>query len=1398
MEGKEVGIAADRGLDILRISREKGVFLELNDGGLSLKSEKGEIDSVLLGIIRENKQDIIRHLEKLKKNGQKRDIDRISEKVIAYDKTGMTHIPLSYSQERLWFIDKIQGSVQYHIPMTLEFKGGLDTDVLEKTFRTIITRHSILRTVIKEEEGVGYQELLDPDNWKLEYDEGKMLDVLRLKVSEFISTPFNLAEDYMVKGCLYEKGSGEYLLAIVFHHISSDGWSNDIVMREFTEVYEAYRRKAAPNLPGLPLQYQDYAIWQRKYITGEFLENQLNYWDSKLSGVPALELPTDFNRPAVQSVAGSSYSFKLERELAHQLNMICKKEGVTLYMLLLSAFKVLLYRYTGQEDICVGSPIAGRTQAELEGVVGFFVNTLALRTNLGGNPAFIDVLNQVKTTTLEAYEHQQVPFEKIVERVVKNRDMGRSPLFQAMFTLQNSGSKDQSAATPDDEDLSGFEYETQTAKFDLHLTAVESSQTIYCGINYSTDIFGRKRIQQMAAHYSTLLKSIVKDLCQPVGRLSMLQPSEEKQLLYEFNDTAADYPREKTVTDLFRQQVTATPLNTAVVYEGESYSYRQLDEASDQLAAYLQALGVTAETLVPICMERSIDSIIGILGILKAGGAYVPIGPDYPQERISFIIEDTAATMVLSTGAALDKLSFLPGAVQLIDIGTGKIPVTDSSVAKNASANSSSNLMYVIYTSGSTGKPKGVMIEHVSALNTILSQITESAVKETDRCLQFINTTFDVSVSEIFTALLSGASLYIIKEELKYDIDYFINFVKDNQISIANLPPAFFGILPVNRLSGIRTITTAGEQAVFEPSKLFAENGRFINAYGPTECSIYATAFAGSIEDKIPIGRPILNTQIYILDKEDNLSPLGAAGELCIGGAGLARGYLNRAELTREKFVPNLFRPGERMYRTGDLARWLPDGNIEFLGRKDDQVKIRGYRIELGEIENALAGLDGIKSCCVLARPDAEGSKRLIGYVVQEGGLDKSLIESGLRAVLPDYMVPRLWVSLDVMPLNSNGKIDRKALPNPDMSSLSGKAYVAPRTAEEAALADIWMELLKVERVGVNDNFFELGGHSLMATRLVSVVATRMNKSIAVRSLLEYPVLADLAQKIAAEPAKSHKETGHLVKMQNSATGDPVFILPGTYGFSDGYFELAKALGTDYPVFGINMYGYNGNEQPLTTVEEIAALNIRWIKDSIKRPGHYNLIGHSLGGLVACEMMRQLQLKEDIEESSLILLDTPVALDPPKMRDIDICGTAISLLLKNDLKYHTFSAAELNNLKYELENELATKKGPVDFAYLKSFMKANGIYFDLLDEENAGNIFNLIKANIQLTYKAVTDIRCKKTLFTAEVSHFQGIAAGWNKHLSGLMVKETGGSHHSMVTGDNAIQLAKKIKDVLI
>ncbi|UFH41822.1 non-ribosomal peptide synthase/polyketide synthase [Flavobacterium cupriresistens] len=1103
-------------LSILKEAHNKKIKIGIDKGSLTIKSVN-PIDPDLLQKIKENKEAIIKYFEKRQSKKQR----NVLEKIVAYDRNSITQIPLSFGQERLWFLDKLQGSAEYHMPVILRLNGDLDFSSLESSFYKIINRHEVLRTNIRSENGVGYQEVMSPENWKLEHKVVNENYNLEEIIASFIKLPFDLSNDYKLRSCLYDLGNQQYVLACVFHHIASDGWSEGILINEFTQLYSALKSGRTAVLPELPLQYSDYAVWQRKYLAGAVLESQLAYWEAKLKGAATLSLPIDYARPSVQSTAGSSVSLVLNKELSESLKLLCQTEGVTLFMLMLSVFKVLLSRYSGQEDICIGTPIANRTQSELEGMIGFFVNTLVLRNDLGGNPSFKDLLERVRETTLDSYDHQLVPFEKVVDRVVTTRDRSMTPLFQVMFILQNTA--EESAEEGNGNGLegitfSGYDLETINAKVDLTLSVSENNNDIDLDINYCTALFDKVTIDRMLLHYQELLTGIVSDINQPINTLSILTKGEEHQLLDIFNNVTVAYPKDKTIVTLFEEQVKNTPDAIAVVYEGAKLSYKELNEKSNQLGSYLREQGVEPDTLVGICVERGLEMLVGILGILKSGGAYVPIDPDYPEDRIAYMVGDAGINLVLSSATShkvLEEYTNLN--VVLLDTDWNKI--SNYSTENLSVVVAPDHLAYVIYTSGSTGNPKGVLITHSNVVRLFKNESCLFDFGTHDVWTLFHSFCFDFSVWEMYGALLHGGRLVVVPKAVTKDAISFKELLISEGVTVLNQTPGSFYALQEAFLSenfdhAIRYVIFGGEAlnpVYLQNWKALYPSCKMINMYGITETTVHVTYKELTSSDMLSsvsaIGSAIPTLGCYILDANLNLVPVGVIGELCVGGAGVARGYLNREELTQEKFITNPFVAGDRLYRSGDLGRWLADGSIEYIGRKDNQVKIRGYRIELGEIENALSLLETVTQCCVLAKEDTAGNKRLVGYVVLEGSLNKEVLQEQLKLSLPEYMVPMIWVELDQMPLTSNGKLDKKALPDPDSSELSSKEYVAPRTDTERQLVEIWQNLLGIEKVGIYDNFFEIGGDSIISIRLISKINETFKQRIQLRDLFKYSTI---------------------------------------------------------------------------------------------------------------------------------------------------------------------------------------------------------------------------------------------------------------------------------------------------
>jgi amino acid adenylation domain-containing protein/thioester reductase-like protein len=1065
-------------------------------------------------------------------------------------------LPLSYAQQRLWFLDQFEpNSSFYNIPIGLRLVGTLNITALKQSLIEIVHRHEALRTNFVAVDRQPTQIIQIEPNWSV-----TVVDLQHLPTSEQEITaqkliqqqanqPFDLASDALIRATLVLLSQTEQWLLVCMHHVVCDGWSLGVFAQELVALYNAFSQvktslrsqsvtqtdatrsllpqRGTPLAP-LPIQYADFALWQRQWLVGDVLQSQLSYWEQQLKDAPALlSLPTDRPRPAVQTYNGTHQEFALSVELTGKLTKLSQEQGCTLFMTLLAAFDTLLYRYTGQEDILVGSPIANRDRTEIEGLIGFFVNTLVMRTNLTENPTFSELLTRVRDMAMEAYSHQYLPFEMLVEALQPERDLSHTPLFQVMFVLQNAPT---SGLEMSNLNVSSLPVKLTTSRFDLTLI-MQNSPTGLIGLwEYSTDLFDASTIDRMTSHFVTLLESIVANPQQQISQLPLLSEVEQQKLLVEWNDTQVDYPLHKCIHQLFEEQVELTPDEVAVEFKEQQLTYNQLNCRANQLAHHLRSLGVGADILVGLCVERSLEMVIGLLGILKAGGAYVPLDPEYPTERLSFILEDTQAKVLLTQRSLLDRLP--PNQTQLVCLDTDAELISQCSQDNLITGVQANNLGYIIYTSGSTGQPKGIAMNQLALCNLILWHPDNLKIACRAKTLQFASINFDVSFQEIFTTWCSGGTLFLITEELRHDTSNLLRVIQEKAIQRMFLPVvglqqlAEFAVGSELVNTHLREIITAGEQLQITPaiSKWLSQlsDCTLHNHYGPSESHVATSFTLPNLVDTWPplppIGRPISNTQIYILDKYLQPVPIGVQGELYIAGVLLARDYLNRPELTQEKFIPNPFStdPDSRLYKTGDLARYLADGNIESLGRIDNQVKIRGFRIELGEVEAVLSQHTNVQASCAVVREDTPGDKRLVAYIVPqpEQRVSVNVVRSFLKEKLPEYMLPSAIVILEALPITSNGKLDRRALPAPDLQSQLSDKYVAPRNPIEEILSVIWAQVLKVDLVGIHDNFFELGGHSLLATQLVSRVRTNLKVELPLRSLFAAPTIAQLSQNI--------------------------------------------------------------------------------------------------------------------------------------------------------------------------------------------------------------------------------------------------------------------------------------------
>ncbi|WP_248764351.1 MULTISPECIES: non-ribosomal peptide synthetase [unclassified Pseudomonas] len=1041
-------------------------------------------------------------------------------------------LPLSLAQQRLWFLDQLDhaASVAYHMPAALRLRGQLDRNALQRALDRIVARHESLRTTFERHEGEVRQRFAAPDigfalgehDLRLLPDASREQEVEQLTRTEALK-PFDLSQGPLIRGHLLQLAEDEHILLVTQHHIVSDGWSVAVLIGEFNRLYAAFSQGLDDPLPPLALQYADYAVWQQQHLQGERLQTQTRFWSEHLGGAPGLlELPSDHPRPQVQSYLGATLALELPTGLSARLRLFSQQQGLTPFMTLLAAWSILLSRLSNQAQVVVGTPVANRPRQETEALIGFFVNTLALRVDVQADSRVDQLLAQIKATTLDAYSHQDLPFEQVVEALQPERSLGHSPLFQAMLVLGNTP-RDQALALPGLE-LTPLPQVTGTTQFDLSLSLNDDGESIHGQFEYATDLFDESTIARWSRHLLHLLDALLEDASQPLASLPLLDHQQRRELLGNFNPALVPFPEGLLLQEVFEQQVKARPEAIAVQAEGIALSYAELNARANRIAHRLIAAGLNPDERVALLVERSPEMIVGILAILKAGGAYVPLDPNYPQDRLQHMLDDSSPRVLLSQGNLAEQLPPL----SIPHLRLEDTPGNDAN--PRISGLTSRHLAYVMYTSGSTGKPKGVMLEHRSVCNQIGALQERYGLNPQDRVLQFATMTFDMSVEEIFGALLSGATLVLRSDAWIAGTAAFAALCEQYAITVANLPTVFWQqvsrdadvALPTSLRQFMIGGEAVGKQAVAQWFEREGHRPALFNAYGPTEATVNASIrlMERDNEDFRSIGKPVRNTQLHVLDAAGHLAPLGVAGELHIGGVGVARGYLNRAELSAERFIADPFTtdPDARLYKTGDLGRWRADGTLEYLGRNDDQVKIRGFRVELGEIEAVLAACAGVREAVVVAReskPGQSDSKRLIAYLCGEP-VPVEQLRAALLEALPDYMVPSAYVHLEAMPLTPNGKLDRLSLPAPGQDAFASRAYEAPRGEIEQIVAAVWQDLLGIEQVGRHDRFFELGGHSLLAVSLIDRLRQHgLNASV--RTVFTAPSVREMAQAISRD-----------------------------------------------------------------------------------------------------------------------------------------------------------------------------------------------------------------------------------------------------------------------------------------
>lgn len=1173
--------------------------------------------------------------------------------------------PLSFAQELLWLVDQLRpnGSA-YNVPRVLELEGAVDVEALRRAIEGLIARHEVFRTRFTTIDGAPVQSVSPPPTVDL-----PIIDLIDLPADEKQTraeravydaavAPFDLANDLLLRATLIRLDLTKHMLVLALHHIASDGYSKGLFFKELGALYTANAEGTSAQLPDLPIQYLDYAAWQRERMQGEVLGRLLAYWKRKLDGTPAfLELPADRPRPPVQSFRGAAYRRDLPYSLLESFKTISRDEKATLFMAFLAAYKAFLHRYTGQADIVVGTPINSRDQPEVSGLIGFFINSLVLRTDVSGDPTFRELVARVRRTALEAYEHQELPFTKIVLELNPLRDLSYTPIIQTMFTVGHVNGGHVQDVVPEFPGLevNALSFHGKTAKFDLIVSLTVAPDRFRLSCEYNVDIFDEPTIDRMLHQFETLLHGAVQNPDTQISHLPLLSEAERRQLVVEWNDTGRAVPAGATLARLFEEQVERSPHATAVIAGTNTLTYRELDARANQLARFLQGRGVGPEVPVGLCLDRSLELAVAILGTLKAGGACVPLDPAYPPERLSYIVSDASCRLLLTLDHLRETLADSGTAAVALDT-EWEIIARESNVALHTRP-APEQAAYVIYTSGSTGQSKGVVLTHAGLTNHALAAIDLYGLTAADRVLQFASLSFDISLEELFPTWSAGAAVVFRPDDETLADVSFTRWIEQERITVVDLPTAYWHEW-VNELAlrkepppaPLRLVIVGGEKASGQARAAWLATGgervRWVNTYGPTETSIIATAYeppASQVSNEIhtdpPIGRPIANTTIYILDAHGEPLPVGVPGELYIGGAGVARGYLNRADLTASRFVTDPFsdRPDARLYRTGDRARWRADGSIEFVGRLDDQVKIRGFRVEPGEIENALERHPRIQKAVVLVSNE-RGDQRLIAFVTHDEAApcpSAKELRGYLGTTLPHYMIPSAFVPIHELPLTPNGKVDRQALLKRATDAPEESEIVAPRTDVEKELAAIWCDVLGLPTVGIRDDFFELGGYSLLVLKVWNRLAKSFGAHHPLNLIFRHRTIEELASVLdpnsTSEPA-SPKGT----QTPEPSVRTPLLLAPDLAADLAGHLDDVSVYPLDF---------FRDDDRHWRSLEELASGYIDEMRE-IQKEGPYRLGGFCWNGLIVFEMARQLM--ERGEEVPLVIMVEPTWIGPVK------------------------------------------------------------------------------------------------------------------------------------------------------
>jgi amino acid adenylation domain-containing protein len=1261
-------------------------------------------------------------------------------------------LPLSFGQEQLWFIDQFApGLPVYNIASALRLHGKLDAAALGRALDDLVARHEVLRSRLVNAQGRPLQVIDPPCARRLVVDNlsayvAAARDTrLRELAKQEAASPFDLAAGPLFRARLICLSSEEHVLLVCAHHSVFDGWSFEVFIRELSMLYQAHATGQAASLPEMPVQFADYALWERQRLQGELLQDLVDYWRTALDGLSTMQMPTDRPRPLLQSFDGGFQKLNVDSDVLDGLKLLSRQAGSTLFVTLLAAVQVLVHRYTGQDDIVVGTASANRSRPELAPLIGYLVNTLPIRTDTSGDPTFVDLLRKVRTTTIDAYAHQDLPFARLVEALRVERDPSRSPLFQIVFTMVENPDTDIRAG---DVSIRPESVDVAPAKVDLQFFIETRPSGMCVSLSYATALFDDATARRMLEHLRVLVTGIAADPTRRLSQLPLLTPEELQRELVEWNDTAVVYPP-SCVHQLFEQQVERAADGIAAVFGDNRWTYAQLNAHANQIARTLHQRGVGAETLVGISMPPSLHRLAAVLGVLKAGAGYVPLDPDLPAERLDYMIDDADIPIVLTTTAAARPTAAAAAEIMPLDqywpaISRQPVENPDYPVGPQ-------NVAYVLYTSGSTGRPKGVVVEHGTVVNYLHGMLRHFTLGPDDRWLQFASLSFDVSVLDMFISLCSGATTVFDTLENLHSPPRLAALMRHHKVSFACLPPAVVNLLADEALPDLRVLISAGDALASDVVEKFLRPGlHFYNGYGPTEttCGVTLMQLDATTPLPPPIGGPLSNYKAYVLDAHLNPLPVGATGELYVGGPVHARGYLKQPALTEQRWIPDPFssQPDARLYRTGDLVRRLSDGNMQFIGRIDNQVKIRGLRVELGEIEVALTTHPAIVEALVLAIDDAAGQKQLIGYARVNGGtipLASADLRQHLARQLPSYMIPAHFVVLDQFPLNSSGKIDRRALPKPDTSSTE---HAPPRTLLETLLVDLYTSLLARADIGIDDSFFEIGGNSLQAMQLISRLHTDLAVDTDVTAIFLAPTPRQLAALLSEKHGLQDAETAvanpTVVDLTNGSGGQPLFFFHAISGSVYPYAHLTKELTQTYNVCGVEAAGLSEASTAVADLDQMVSAYTDAIR-AAQPTGPYRLGGWSMGGLLAFEVARTLQDLGEIV-AMVVLLDTPYALPV----DLPATESQLAALFVTDVSHSLgWSSADMAALDFSpdadhlgwLCERLAAGAGSID-----------GVRADIQRR------FEVFKANTYAIagYRPKTKVRTSALIASAEMTHW--------------------------------------------